>query len=338
MPETTAPALVKGGPDRAATSVVDVAVRPPAAGEVQVRVEACGLCGSDVHAWRGDEGYEWVRTPVVLGHELVGEVVAVGEGVAPSWTGRRVVPIAIDGCHACSVCATGRTQLCPHRQVLGLSFDGGGAAHVTVPAGRLVEVDADAPALRMVLTEPMSVAAHAVRRLGDLPPGARVAVSGPGPIGLFAAWLLARAGVDVVLTGTERDEPTRLAAARRLGLHAVRGDLGDPSAPVDAWIEASGSAAGVAQALGSVVPGGTVVVVALFARQPVVPMNTLVRGELQLIGTYASLREDYDTAAGALATADGLEEVVSTAFPLGRAVEALEATAAGKVVKAVIVP
>lgn len=338
MPDTTVPALVKAGPGRAATSVVDVPARPPAAGEVRIRVEACGLCGSDVHAWRGDEGYEWVRTPVVLGHELVGQVVAVGAGVDASWAGRRVVPVAIDGCHDCPVCATGRTQICPHRQVLGLSFDGGCAAHVTVPADRLIEVDADAPALRMALTEPVSVAAHAVRRLGALPPGARVAVSGPGPIGLFAAWLLARAGVDVVLTGTERDEPTRLAAARELGLRAVRGDRGEPSAPVDAWIEASGSAAGVAQAVGSVLPGGTVVVVALFAQQPLFPMNTLVRGELTLLGTYGSLREDYAAAAEALAAADGLEGVVSTAFPLARAVEALEATAAGEVVKAVILP
>lgn len=338
MPDTTAPALVKAGLDRMTTSVTDVTARSPASGEAQLRVESCGLCGSDVHAWRGDDGYGWVRTPVVLGHEVVGEVVAVGSDGDDSWIGRRVVPIAIDGCYACAVCERAGPQFCPHRQVLGLSFDGGCAPHVTVPTNRLVEVDAAPPALRMALTEPMSVAFRALRRLGDLPTGARVAVSGPGPIGIFAAWLLARAGVDVTLTGTERDEPTRLAAARELGLHVVRGDRDEPSAPVDAWIEASGSAAGVAQAMGSVVAGGTVVVVALFGQQPVVPINTLVRGELKLLGTYGSLREDYVAAAEALASADGLEDLVSTAFPLDRAVDALEATAAGTVVKAVIVP
>lgn len=338
MSETTLPALVKAGPDRTTTSVVDVVVRAPAAGEVQIRVEACGLCGSDVHAWRGDDGYDWVRTPVVLGHELVGEVVAMGEGVDTSWIGRRVVPIAIDGCHDCATCATGLTQICSDRQVLGLSFDGGCAAYASVPVGRLVEVDADAPALRMTLTEPMSVAVRAVRHLGELPPGARVAVSGPGPIGMFSAWLLARAGVDVVLTGTERDEATRLAAARRLGITAVRGDLGELSTPVDAWIEASGSSAGLAQAVSSVVPGGTVIVVALFAREPVFPVNTLVRGEIKLLGTYGSLREDFVEAAAALASAEGFEDIVSTAFPLTQAIDALEATSAGEVVKAVLVP
>ncbi|WP_019482268.1 zinc-dependent alcohol dehydrogenase [Arthrobacter sp. TB 23] len=338
MSDSTLPALVKAGPGQEWTSVTDVAVRPPSELEAQIKVEACGLCGSDVHAWRGDDGYGWVKTPVVLGHELVGEVVAVGPGADSSWIGRRVVPIAIDGCQSCPTCATGLSQICPDRQVLGLSFDGGGAVYVSVPVNRLVEVDADAPALRMTLTEPMSVAARAVRHLGELPTGARVAVSGPGPIGMFTAWLLARGGVDVVLTGTERDELTRLPAARSLGITAVRGDLGELATPVDAWIEASGSSAGLAQAVESVTPGGSVVVVALFAREPLIPINSLVRGEINLRGSYGSLREDYIAAAQALALAPGFEDIVSTAFPLAQAIEALEATAAGEVVKAVLIP
>lgn len=338
MSDRTHPALVKTGRDQAATLVTGADIRLPAAGEVRIKVEACGLCGSDVHAWRGDEGYDWVRTPVVLGHELVGVVTDVGAGIDNSWVGRRVVPIAIDGCHACATCATGLSQICLDRQVLGLSFDGGCAAHATVPVERLVEVDADAPALRMALVEPLSVAVRAVGQLGELPRGACVAVSGPGPIGIFAAWLLHRAGVDVVLTGTERDEPIRLAAARRLGIRAVRGDCGEAPALLDAWIEASGSSSGMAQAVGSVVPGGTVVVVALFAREPLFPVNTLVRGEIKVLGSYGSLREDYVRAAQALASADGFEDIVSTAFPLARAIDALEATAAAGVVKAVLVP
>ena len=338
MSDTRSPALVKAGSDQASTSIVAVAPRPPRAGEVQLRVEACGLCGSDVHAWRGDHGYEWVRTPVVLGHELVGEVVSVGDGVDVSWVGRRVVPLGIDGCHDCATCAAGTPHICPDRQVLGLSFDGGCAAYVTVPVARLVEVDAHAPATRMTLTEPMSVAARAVRRLGNLPAGARVVVSGPGPIGMFAAWLLTRRGVDVVLTGTERDEATRLPAARRLGIKAVRGDLATFDEPVTAWIEASGSVPGFQQAVTTVAPGARVVVVALFAHEPRLPINTVVRSEVEVVGSYASLREDYVLAATELAGAEGLEGIVSTAFPLAQALEALEATAAGEVVKAVLVP
>lgn len=332
------PALVKAGRDQRSTSVVGVVARPPAAGEALIRVEACGLCGSDVHAWRGDEGYDWVRTPVVLGHELVGVVTDVGAESDQSWVGRRVVPIAIDGCHSCVTCDTGLTQVCLERQVLGLSFDGGCAAHVIVPVHRLVEVDAHAPALRMTLTEPMSVAVRAVSHLGELPTEARVAVSGPGPIGIFVAWLLKQSGVDVVLIGTERDEVTRLNAARRLGITAVRGDLGEVPPLFDAWIEASGSSAGMAQAVASLVPGGTAVVVALFAHEPLFPVNTLVRGEIRVLGSYGSLPADYVRAAEALAAAEGFEDIVSTAFPLSEAIDALEATAAAGVVKAVLVP
>jgi L-iditol 2-dehydrogenase len=332
------PALVKGGTDQASTDIRTVESRVPGAGEVRLRVEACGLCGSDVHAWRGDPGYEWVRTPVVMGHEMVGVVDGIGDGVDPAWSGKRVVPMGIDGCHRCATCAAGRSQICPEREVMGLSFDGGLAASVTVPAARLVKVDAHAPALRMTLTEPMSVASRAVRRLGGVAPGTRVVVSGPGPIGLFAAWLLARRGVDVVLTGTESDETIRLPAARRLGLKTMRAEKAEFDGPVGAWIEASGSVPGFRQAVGTVTPGGRVVVVALFARDPQLEINTMVRGEIDVIGSYASLREDYVLAAAELAAADGLEEVVSTAFPLTEALTALEATSSGLVVKAVLEP
>src|SRR5262249_25101046 len=136
MPDTVSKALVKSGRDKGSTAVTEHKESLPGRGEVQIDVEACGLCGSDVHAWRGDQGYEWIRTPVVLGHELVGRVTAVGAGSDPSWSGKRVVPISVDGCHDCEVCAAGSAHICPGKRVLGLSFDGGGASRVVVPVRR----------------------------------------------------------------------------------------------------------------------------------------------------------------------------------------------------------
>lgn len=336
--EGTFAALVKGGTEQSTTTVRQVPAPRPAPGEVLLRVEACGLCGSDVHAWRGDDGYQWVSTPVVLGHELVGTVAELGEGVDGDWQGRRVVPVGIVGCQDCATCAAGLTQICTEREVLGLSFDGGCAAYVAVPADRLVEVDTHAPALRMTLTEPMSVAGHAIGHLGQIPAGARVVVSGPGPIGLFAAWQLSQRGVDVLLTGVEQDEAIRLPAAARLGIRIARADQPGSDLTADYWVEASGSGRALEQAIDSVRPGGTVVVVALFAQRFQADVNKLVRKEVKLLGSYASVREDYVAAAAALAAAEGLEGVVSTAFPLSEALEALEATASGSVVKAVLVP
>src|SRR5687767_14527780 len=118
----------------------DVAVtalpRPqPGPGQVLVRTEAVGLCGSDVHAWRQDAGYEWVPTPVVLGHEAVGVVEEVADDVDAFWRGRRVVPMSIDGCGSCRVCRRGRRQICPRRTVLGLSFSGAAADVFVVDVG-----------------------------------------------------------------------------------------------------------------------------------------------------------------------------------------------------------
>lgn len=335
---TTQRALLKAGPLVEATTVALVPRRAPGHGEVTLAVLACGICGSDVHAWRQDAGYEWVQTPVVLGHEIVGIVRDVGPGVDPGWVGRRVVPVGINGCGTCRTCLAGLSQICPQRSVLGLSIDGGAAEEVTVRAEHLVEVPADRPAEQMVLVEPTSVALHALSHLGKLPAGTRVVVSGPGPIGLLAAWLLDRRGMEVVVTGTRQDEAVRLLAANRLGLDTVFAEDGALPFTPDAWVEASGSGAGLAQAVGSVAPGGTVVVVALFADSPQLDMNVLVRREVKLLGSYASLAADYRSAARELSSGEDVAAALVTTFPLKEALSALAATAGGTVTKAAIVP
>lgn len=335
---TTQRALLKAGPLVEATTVALVPRRAPGHGEVSLAVLACGICGSDVHAWRQDAGYEWVQTPVVLGHEIVGIVRDVGPGVDPGWVGRRVVPVGINGCGTCRTCLAGLSQICPQRSVLGLSIDGGAAEEVTVRAEHLVEVPADRPAEQMVLVEPTSVALHALSHLGKLPSGTRVVVSGPGPIGLLAGWLLDRRGMEVVVTGTRQDEAVRLLAANRLGLDTVFAEDGALPFTPDAWVEASGSGAGLAQAVGSVAPGGTVVVVALFADSPQLDMNVLVRREVKLLGSYASLAADYRSAARELSSGEDVAAALVTTFPLKEALSALAATAGGTVTKAAIVP
>ncbi|MQA04466.1 MAG: alcohol dehydrogenase catalytic domain-containing protein [Streptosporangiales bacterium] len=300
-------------------------------------VEACGLCGSDVHAWRQDRGYEWVRTPVVLGHEVVGVVREVGAGVDPGLVGRRAVPISIDGCGTCSVCARGACHLCPARSVVGLSRDGGAAEQLVVPAGRLVVVPDDLPTELAVLLEPTSVATRAVSQLGGLRGGTRAVVSGPGPIGLLSAWLLRRRGVEVVVTGAGRDEAVRLPLARRLGLTAVTAGAGRLPFVPEVWVEASGSAAALQQAIEEVALRGTVMVVALFAEPPRFDASLLVRREVRVVGSYASLRADYEDAVRDLTDATDLRALVTT-YPLADAVTALEATADGAVGKAVLIP
>jgi len=320
---------------------VDVVDRPtpvPPAGHVLVRTEAVGLCGSDVHAWRQDKGYEWVKPPVIFGHEAVGVVTAVGPDLEADWIGRRVVPISIDGCGHCKTCRRGLRQICPDRTVMGLSFDGAAAESFSVLAERLVPVDVDLPATVLALTEPLSVAYRAVRHVLESQPGAQeIVVTGPGPIGMMAALFLGNQGRKVVLVGAERDRDQRLVTASRLGITTtVAGD--DFELAPEAWIEASGSANGLGLALRQTLPGGTVVVPGLYGAPADPDINLLVRREIRLQGSYGSQAEDYRAAMAVLADDPKMWASLVSVRPLADGVTGLEKAGAGQSFKEILVP
>lgn len=311
----------------------------PGLGEVRVRTEACGLCGSDVHAWRQDAGYEWVRPPIVFGHEAIGHVEALGKGVAPEWLGKRVVPVSIDGCGECDLCDQDLRQICLDRTVLGLSFDGAAAESFVVPAHRLVEVNTNLPATTLALTEPLSVACRAVRHVergSDVP--LKVVVTGPGPIGIMSAILLTQRGHTVVLCGVIHDEKERLPLARSLGLNTMVNDQDEiPFAPT-AWLEASGSSAALETAIETVRPGSTVSVVGLFAHAGSVNLNAVTRKEIRLQGSYGSTKDDYQDALNALMKNPTLWPQLVTEVSLADGAQALEQAASGHNMKIVLIP
>lgn len=321
----------------------DVAVthrpRPiPGPGQVLVRTEAVGLCGSDVHAWRQDPGYEWVPAPVTLGHEAVGVVDDVADDVDASWRGRRVVPISIDGCGTCPVCRRGQRQICPQRTVLGLSFEGAAAEFFTVDVDRLVEVDPHLPATALVLTEPMAIAVHAVRRLTDMADqdSTDIVVTGPGPIGLMAAMLLHAQGHRVILVGAAQDRPVRLALAENLGLTTSAG--GDLPADPPLWLEASGSGKALATAVQRTAVGGAIVIPALFSTIASVDVNLITRREISVLGSYGATRADYEAAAAQIGDDPQRWARLVSSFPLAEATTVLERISRGEVLKAVLVP
>lgn len=331
-------ALVKRSATPCDVGVIDRPAPALPAGHVLLRTEACGLCGSDVHAWRQDTGYEWLAPPVTFGHEAVGVVTAVGRGVDESWIGRRVVPVSIDGCGLCTTCKRGLRQICPQRTVLGLSFDGAAADSFVVLEERLVPVEVDLPPELLALTEPLSVAYRAIRHLEQSQDYTmNVVVSGPGPIGLMCALLLTQRGHSVVLTGAERDRERRLTTAAALGLQTVVSGEDTDLTP-DGWIEASGSSAGLSAALRQTMAGGTVVVPGLFGRLPNPDVNVMVRREIRLQGSYGSQVEEYRSAMSVLASDPALWSSLLMVRPLADGVAALETAAAGEVFKVVLVP
>ena len=317
----------------------DVAVRQrampePGPGHALVRVTAVGLCGSDVHAIKAHPGYEWVSTPVTLGHEITGVVAAVADDAGSVPVGSRVGVISMDGCRACDLCTAGRRPLCADRMVIGLSHDGGAAEYVSVRTDNLVPLPDDLPWQHAVLLEPFSVAVHAVART-PLPANGRVIVSGAGPVGMLTAFAARARGADVTVVGVEQDEAVRLPLLRRCGF-GTRTAV--PAEPAGTWIEASGSAEALAAAVRGLRAGGDLTAVGMYDRLSSLDGSRLVRREITVRGSYGSADADYRTALALLATAAVPAHSMVSPFALDEWGAALNAIAQGTAIKAALRP
>jgi L-iditol 2-dehydrogenase len=340
-------AFVKTGHQPGDAEIREVSVVRPGPGEVLLGVASCGVCGSDVHALRSDPGFEWVTTPVTLGHEFSGIVEEVGPGVSRASPGDRVIAVAVQGCGRCETCLSGATQLCSNRVAVGLSRDGGMAEYAIVPEQHLVPVPEDLDLAVAALGEPLSVAVHAVDVRVQVGPGQRVVVSGPGPIGVLCGLVARHRGAEVLLTGVGQDSASRLPVAERVGLRTanlserpledhLRDRFGD-HAP-DVWIESSGSVRALGSALESVRPGGTVGVVGLYAEMMRFSPTDAVRREIGLLFSYSCNYADYQTALDLLETSAIDPDPLLSKYPLGSAPEAFEAVGQGRTVKAMLLP
>jgi L-iditol 2-dehydrogenase len=340
-------AFVKTGNQPGDAGVEDVPFVRPGAGEVSLRVASCGICGSDVHAFRSDAGFEWVRPPITLGHEFSGTVKSVGPGVTRVSPGDRVVAVAVQGCGHCETCLAGSTQLCADRVAVGLSRDGGMAEYAVMPEQHLVPVPEGLNLAVAAVGEPLSVAVHAVDVRAQIEPGQRVVVSGPGPIGIFCGMLAKLRGAEVLLTGVGRDSESRLPVAERAGLSTanlsekpleehLRDGFGE-CAP-DVWIESSGSVRALGSALESVRPGGTVAVVGLYAEEMSFSPTDAVRREISLLFSYSCNYADYQTTLDLLGSGVLDPEPLLSKYPLEDALKAFEAVGQGRTVKAILIP
>lgn len=196
-------------------TVTDVPTPVAGPGQLLVRLEACGICHSDVHIWRGDVRPPQAPAPFILGHEGVGVVEAVGVGVEGWSVGDRAgVPWLHDTCMRCDECRDGEESFCQHQRAHGLNVPGGFAEYVVADAGFAVPLP---PTVDPVLTAPVmcaGVTAYGAIRRAGLKAGESLAVFGCGGLGLYAVQIAARLGAHVL--AIDRD-PAKLAHARRYG-------------------------------------------------------------------------------------------------------------------------
>ena len=277
----------------------------PGPGEVVLDVALAGICGSDLHGYRGHPGPR--VPPLVLGHEAVGRL---GEGQYA------VYPLV--GCGACDRCRAGDDNLCDTWRLVGMHRAGVFAERVAVPERSLVPLPDGLPAERVVLAEPLACC------IGALPaeagPGARLLVLGCGPIGLLTVFLGARAGAEVTAVDPL---PERRALAERLG--AARAVASAPAtASFDAAVDAAGFETTWRSAADSVRSGGSIVVVGLGQAEGPLPMATIVRRALRVRGQFAYSRSQFAEAVDVLARGD-LDLSWVEELPLERGAEAFAA-------------
>lgn len=214
---TVMKAVVKAGPGPGA-EIREVPIPSAGPGEILVRVLRAGVCGTDLHIFEWDRWSSGrMHPPVTLGHEFVGEVVELGAGVSQVAVGDRVSCESHIVCGTCHACRTGNGHLCANTRILGVDVNGGFAEYVSVPAGNAWPAPPNVPLEVAAIMEPCGNAVHTVFS-GPIS-GCNLAVTGCGPIGLFAIAVARAAGAARVI-GSDLS-PYRLELARRMKADAV---------------------------------------------------------------------------------------------------------------------
>ncbi len=281
----------------------------PAADESLVRIDAVGICGSDLHAYLGHDSRR--VPPLILGHEVCGTVIE-GPG-----SGTKAVLNPLITCGECNSCINGLTNLCGDRKLIGMNRPGAFAELISIPSKNLVEVPSDSSPSRLALTEPAAVSLHAVRLAGNvsnrpLSEGSALVVGG-GAVGLFCVYFLIDYGCkDITLCETN---PQRRETIERTGLCQVVDPIHTPPNPdsFDVIFDAVGNQATRKLSVGSINPGGVIMHLGLGDASGDMDVRKLTLSEVTFIGTYTYTALDFRVAArkiheGDLGSLDWIDE------------------------------
>jgi|CZKI01.1.fsa_nt_gi threonine dehydrogenase-like Zn-dependent dehydrogenase len=274
----------------------------PQPGEALVRVRRVGVCGTDLHAFAGNQPF--FTYPRILGHELGVEVLAVGAGVANVKPGDRCSVEPYLDCQKCIACRRGKPNCCANLRVLGVHIDGGMREQLVVPARKL-HPSATLSLDQLALVETLGIGCHAVERAG-LEPGEFALVIGAGPIGLAVMQFALEKGAQVIALDVNA---ARLEFCRsRLGVpHGINGAA---EAPLDALrritggnlptsvFDATGSRDSMEGAFNFPAPGGRLVFVGLLQGDVTFNDPDFHRRELTLIGSRNALSADFTRIIG----------------------------------------
>lgn len=284
----------------------------PGPDEALVQVRLAGICGTDREILKGYSAFQGIP-----GHEFVGQVVECRSG---DWQGKRVVGEINVSCGECDYCLWGLGRHCPRRTVVGIvNRNGALAEYLVLPVVNLHEVHEEISDEEAVFTEPLAAAAEILEQLESVPTR-RALVLGDGRLGLLVAQVLATAGVRITVAGKH---PEKLQMARSWGMKVADASKEPlPSAAFALVVDATGSPAGLTEALRLAEPRGTVVMKSTFHEPASFDTAKLVVDEINLLGSRCG---NFSTALELLLHKRvRVKEMVSKVFPLQEGLKAFE--------------
>jgi D-arabinitol dehydrogenase (NADP+) len=317
-------------------AVREIPTPEPAAGEVRIKINQVGVCGTDLHIPAGEFQ---AKFPLIPGHELVGVIDALGEGVDGFALGEQVTVNPNIYCGRCDYCLAGRLILCTNLKGMGSNFPGFFAEYVTVPANLTFSVEGLDPDVA-VFSEPAACAMHGLERL-EIRPGSSALVIGAGPTGLLLAQLIAAGGATSVTVAAPRQY--KLDTALKLGIDkVVLIDRVGGETAIESLLAASPNGDGydiVVEATGSpeigniCVPltrnGGTVLIYGVTKGEDLVTFHPfdVFRREITIRGSFAEVTSFAAAIAALRSGRIKTEGIITHRFHVDDYAQALEAVA-----------
>ncbi|MFC7205309.1 zinc-binding dehydrogenase [Haloferax namakaokahaiae] len=311
--------------------------------DVLVDVKYAGVCGSDVHAFLLMDGFEWIQVPRIMGHEYTGHVVETGEEVTRFQPGDAVVEAPIHPCGECHQCEIGEMNVCQNTTITGMHTDGAFTEFTSVHEEHLIKIPNSIPTKHAALTEPLSIAARSVYDRSTVTPGDTAIVQGPGPIGVLTAAVLDSMGVDVVLSGIEKDTKYRLPLVEQLGIDTIIAQEGTLPEFVDSYtdgigvdtvFDTTGHKVGIENSVDLVRKGGEIVIIGLPGEASELFFSPIVRAELDINAAYGATKMNFKQSLRTLEMGNiDAEKIIDTRYSADNPSTAFNDFRAGKTCK-----
>ena len=325
-------------------AVTDLPTPHAGPGELVLRNQVCGVCGTDVHIYHGEPGSADVNPPVVLGHEYSGEVVEVGEGVTGFAVGDHVTVDPNIYCGHCAYCQNGKKQLCPSMEAIGVTRDGGFAQYSRIPASQAFKLEPTVPWEAAAMAEPLACCLHGID-LAGIQVGDKVCVVGGGAIGLLMVQLAKLSGASQIVLSepNEKRRQVGLQLGANAALDPTRTDAQEAFAQVldggaNVVIECVGNVPAVKSAFQFAGKGATVL---LFSVPKVdatfdLPLFDVYKKELTIKGSFVNP----DTHARAVALINSgkvdFDPIITHRFTLDQLPEAIAMQMSDASIKVVV--